>query len=54
MLYNIRPETLNFRDTRQRQMGRHISLQFHLSRVIMCTQDTQCTAGVSCNRLFME
>jgi hypothetical protein len=35
----------------------HISLQCchdDTKRVITCTQDTQCAAGVSCDRLFME
>jgi hypothetical protein len=59
MLYNICPETLCFLDTRHRQMGLHTSQQCYLSRrytkrVVKCTQDTQVTAGLSCDRVIME
>jgi hypothetical protein len=59
MLYNICPETLSFRDARHRQMGKHTSQQFYLSRryikhIVRCTQDTQCTARLSCDRMIME
>jgi hypothetical protein len=59
MLYNIRPETLSFQDTRHCQMGSHASQQCYLSRryikrVVRCTQVTQCTAGLSCDRIIMK
>jgi hypothetical protein len=55
MLYNICPEKLSFRDTRHRQTSQQCYLsRRYTKRVVRCTQDTQCTAGLNCDRMIME
>jgi len=58
MLYSVCPESLSFRDRKAVKWGNsfrpcYLSRRY-VKRIARCTQGTQRTAGLGCDRMMME